>query len=134
DPGSYPWRCEDYRPPEFRDLQLYQFHFGTYWGVDAAGEDTRLARTSRFLDLLYRIEYLHDLGINAIQPLPMQEYPTAVSMGYNGTDHFSPEMDYQAEDPAALERYLEQANRLLARRGAAPLGLEDIRPGPNQLK
>ena len=133
-PDSYPWRSDGFQPPQFRDLQLYQLHFGTYYAVDATGRDVREARTSKFLDLLYRIDYLRDLGINAIQPLPFQEYPSEFSMGYNGTDYFSPEMDYQVEDPNELQRYLDEANRLFAEHGKPGLSLNDIQPGPNQVK
>lgn len=132
--AGYAWRSEPFHPPAFRDLQLYQLHIGTYHAVDAAGRDVRDARTGTFLDLLFRIEYLRDLGINAIQPLPIQEYPSEFSMGYNGTDYFSPEMDYQVEDPGELRRYLDEANRLFALHGKPGLGLADLQAGPNQLK
>ena len=37
-------------------------------------------------------------GVNAIEPLPIVEYSTPRSLGYNGSDLFSPEMDYQVGD------------------------------------
>jgi 1,4-alpha-glucan branching enzyme len=40
------------------------------------------------------VEYLADLGVNAVQPLPLVEFRTPWSLGYNGTDIFSPKMDY----------------------------------------
>lgn len=134
DPGSFPWHDAGFRPPRFHDLILYQLHVGTYYAVGEDGRDLREARTAKFLDLLDRIEYLRDLGINAILPLPVQEYPSEFSMGYNGTDYFSPETDYQVEEEAELRRHLATANRLLAAHGAPPLTLDQIRPGPNQLK
>jgi 1,4-alpha-glucan branching enzyme len=131
---SYPWHDQDFRAPEFRDLVIYQFHVGTFWAVDEHGNDCRAVRTGRFLDLLDRIESLRDLGVNAIQPLPIQEFPSEFSRGYNGTDLFSPETDYQVERDAELARYLAQANGQLAAHGKEPLTLADLRPGPNQLK
>src|SRR5262249_9083249 len=71
------------------------------------------------------IPYLVDLGVNAIEPLPIVEFATEHSLGYNGTDYFSPEMDY-AVGPAELERYVATANRLLTARGHEPLGLQDL--------
>lgn len=133
-PGSFPWHDAGFRPPPFRDLLLYQLHVGTFYAVGKDGSDLRAARGSRFLDLLDRIEYLRDLGINAVLPLPVQEFPSELSKGYNGTDYFSPETDYQVEDEAELQRHLATANRLLAAHGAPPLTLDAIRPGPNQLK
>ena len=61
--------------------------------------------------------------MNAIEPLPIVEYSTPRSMGYNGSDLFSPEMDYQVDD-AELDRYLGLVNRLLAQKGKSPLTRE----------
>ena len=80
--------------PAFNDLIIYQFHIGTYYGTDSLGNDIRPSRVCTFLDVLDRLEYLVDLGINALEPLPVVEFPTETSMGYNGTDYFSPEMEY----------------------------------------
>jgi 1,4-alpha-glucan branching enzyme len=91
-------------------------------------------RRGRFLDLLGRLDHLRELGVNAIQPLPIQEFPSEFSKGYNGTDYFSPETDYQVTDAGELAAYLDTANALLARHGRGPLALDDVRTGPNQLK
>ena len=80
--------------PAFRDLVVYQFHIGVYYAVDGSGNDARRNRPGTFLDVVDRLEYLVDLGINAIEPLPVIEFPTTTSEGYNYTDYFSPEMDY----------------------------------------
>ncbi len=130
--NTYPWQDQGFRPAEFRDLILYQLHIGVYYAVDEHGSDRRLS-VARFLDLLDRVEYLRDLGINAVQLLPVQEFPGESSRGYNGLDLFSPEMDY--EIPAhQLGRYLSRANALLAAHGKPPLTAEQLQPGPNQLK
>jgi 1,4-alpha-glucan branching enzyme len=133
DPGSYHWHDAGYRPPDFRDLILYQLHVGVYYAVDAQGRDKR--RTiGKFLDLLDRVDYLRDLGINGVQLLPVQEFPSETSAGYNGLDLYSPDMDYQVGDATELARYLQKANALLARHGQSPLTIDELRPGPNQLR
>src|SRR5450432_1877954 len=133
DPRTYPWHDAGYKPPPFHQIVHYQLHVGTFYGVDAAGQDKRRS-VAKFLDVLDRIEYLRDLGINTVQLLPIQEYPSDTSMGYNGTDYFSPEMAYEVLDSTELLRYLAKANALLAKHGAAPLAVADLKPGPNQLK
>jgi 1,4-alpha-glucan branching enzyme len=132
-PGSYPWHDAGFRAPAFRDLIQYQLHIGVYYAIDAQGRDKR-QRIGKFLDLLDRIDYLYDLGINAIQLLPIQEYPSETSRGYNGLDLFSPEMDYHIADDTELARYLQKANVFLARQGIPPLRIDDLRSAPNQLK
>jgi len=132
-PASYPWHDGGFRPPEFRDLLLYQLHVGSFYGVDGAGRDKR-REVAKFLDLLDRVDYLVELGINAVQLLPIQEFPTETSLGYNGLDLFSPETHYEVNDPGERQRYFQKANALLARAGQPPLVPEDLEPGPNQLK
>jgi 1,4-alpha-glucan branching enzyme len=134
DATDYPWHDQGWRAPAFRDLILYQLHVGTWWAVDATGNDVRATRGGRFLDVATRLGYLRDLGVNAIQLLPIQEFETEFSEGYNGVDYFSPEGLYQVGADQDLAGYLGPINAALATFGAAPLALEQIRPGSNQLK
>jgi len=133
DPATFPWHDAEFRPPPFNDLIIYQFHVGTFYAVDGAGHDRRVPGGAKFLDVLDRVEYLADLGVTAIQPLPIDEFPTEHSLGYNGTDYFSPDNDY-AVAPADLDRYLKTANRLLANRGQAPLEREHLLSHTDQLR
>ncbi len=134
DPAAYPWHDATWAPPDFSKLVIYQLHVGTWWAVDATGADVRAARGGRFLDVAMRLEYLRDLGINAIQLLPIQEYETQFSEGYNGVDYFSPEQLYQVGGDADLAWRLGKINATLAEFGAPPLTLDQLRPGVNQLK
>jgi 1,4-alpha-glucan branching enzyme len=134
DPAGYPWHDAAWRPPDFRDLIIYQLHVGVWWAVDTAGADKRAARDGRFLDVATRLPYLRDLGVNAIQLLPIQEFETPFSEGYNDVDYFSPEGRYLVGADADLGWYLGRINAALAAFGAAPLTLGDLRPGVNQLK
>ena len=74
DPNTFPWHDQGFNPPAFNDLIIYQFHVGTYYGRDAAGNDDRRGRDCTFLDVIDRLEYLVDLGVNAIEPLPISEF------------------------------------------------------------
>jgi 1,4-alpha-glucan branching enzyme len=140
-PSSYFWHDHGFRTPWFHEAVIYQLHFGTWHAVDHQGRDARSNRVAKFLDAVERIPYLADLGVNFIQPLPVTEFnsvpnpfdPIPRSLGYNGTDLFSPEMDYGVEAPD-LPRYLETVNRLLMDRGQPPLQLVDLEPQINQLK
>ena len=125
--NSYPWQDWRWHTPSFNDLIVYQFHVGTFFGPE------RERRPAKFLDVLDRIEYLADLGVNAIQPLPIVEYSTQRSLGYNGTDLFSPEMDYQVYG-SEVESYLPRVNRLLLQKARAPVSKELLTVPVNQLK
>ena len=125
--NSFPWQDWTWKTPAFNDLIVYELHVGTFFGPD------REKRVCKFLDVMDRLEYLVDLGVNAIEPLPIVEFNTQRSLGYNGSDIFSPEMDYEAPE-AELDRYLALANRLLQQKGKAPLSREILATPLNQLK
>jgi 1,4-alpha-glucan branching enzyme len=133
DSAAYPWHDAGFRAPAFTDLIVYQLHVGRFYARDDAGLDRRINRVAKLLDALDRVEYLASLGVNAIQPLPLVEFQSPHSMGYNGTDIFSPEVDYCVPD-AELPGYVQRVNQLLERRGTKPIGLADLRGQVNQLK
>ncbi|HWY21344.1 MAG TPA: alpha amylase C-terminal domain-containing protein [Candidatus Acidoferrum sp.] len=125
--NAYPWHDSAFVTPDFSNMIVYQLHVGTY-----APSSPGLAST--FLDVIGKIEYLAALGINMLQPLPIDELETDPSMGYNGADYFSPDSPYIVFGQAALSGYLTTINRLLAAKGLASIKLEDITAGPAQLK
>src|SRR3954466_7696074 len=133
DPGGYLWHDSGFRPPAFSDLIIYQFHIGVFYAKDAAGNDVRRHRVCKILDVVDRIEYFADLGVNAVMPLPFQEYQGENSLGYNGTDLFSPEMDY-AVPAAELAPYVVRVNRLLAAKGFGSLTAAQLTGQINQFK
>ncbi|HYX23168.1 MAG TPA: alpha amylase C-terminal domain-containing protein [Thermoanaerobaculia bacterium] len=131
-PDDYPWHDDGFRPPAFGDLILYQLHIGVFY-ASQNGRDVRPRRVSKFLDVLGRLEYLAELGVNAIQPLPVVEWQGMFSRGYNNTDFFSPETDY-ALPPQELGPYVEQVNALLRKKGRGELKAEDLHSQVHQLK
>ncbi|GIH97757.1 hypothetical protein ACFFMN_03490 [Planobispora siamensis] len=130
---SYPWHDEDFQTPAFNELIVYQFHIGVFHARDHRGRDIRPYRVAKLLDALDRIEYLADLGVNAVQPLPFVEFQGEWSLGYNGTDLFSPEMDYCVA-PENLGPYLDRVNALLKAKGCPPLEPRQLSGQVNQLK
>ena len=135
DPNTYPWHDQGFIPPAFNDLIIYQFHIGTYYGQDAAGNDNRAGRDCTFLDVVNRIEYLAALGVNAIEPLPIIEFETTTSQGYNGSDLDAPEYRYTLlPGDARLPLFLATINNLLSKRGQPPLPTGVLDRPINQLK
>ncbi len=123
---AYPWHDAAFVPPDFSNMIIYQLHVGTYAPSSPGAAST-------FLDVIGKIQYMAALGINVLQPLPIDEMETDPSLGYNGADYFSPDFPYVVSRPA-LSGYLSTINRLLAAKGFSPLALSDITPGPAQLK
>ncbi|MGE3932149.1 MAG: alpha amylase C-terminal domain-containing protein [Rhodospirillaceae bacterium] len=127
DPASYPWHDAAWRAPAFSDLVVYQLHVGTFWGP------TPGQRVATFLDAIGRLDYLADLGVTAVQPLPIGEFAGPRSRGYGGSDLFSPEMDYTLEGDQ-VDPYLPAVNAQLARHGQPPLTAAQLVVPINQLK
>ena len=132
-PQSYAWRDDAWRPPAFNDLVIYQLHVGTWWAQDETGRDVRHERGGTFLDVAEKLQHLQNLGINAIQLLPIQEFETAFSMGYNGVDYFSPEGAYLVA-AEQLGWRLASINRMLEGFGKPPLTPAELSQGVDQLK
>lgn len=124
---DFPWHETGYVTPAFHDFVIYQLHAGTFFTPNLP------RKAGTFLDVALKLPHLAGLGVTAIQLLPIQEFQTPYSKGYNGTDYFSPEMDYAVEDPA-LAPYAAQVNGLLDAAGLARYALEDLRGEMNQLK
>jgi 1,4-alpha-glucan branching enzyme len=124
---AYPWHDSAFVTPDFSNMIVYQLHVGTF-------KPSTPGTASTFLDVIGKIEYLAALGVNVLQPLPIDEMESHPSMGYNGADYFSPDFPYVVSAPAALAGYLTTINRLLAAKGFPPVTIKDITPGPAQLK
>jgi 1,4-alpha-glucan branching enzyme len=134
DPQAYAWQATDWRTPPFEDFIIYQLHVGTWWATDASGADARTSRSGTFFDVASRLPYLQSLGITAIQLLPIQEFVTWYSLGYNGVDYFSPETDYQTTDPTLLQTQLSAINTLFTNLGKQPITAAYVQNGSDQLR
>ena len=134
DPQAYAWQAPNWRTPPFEDFSIYQLHVGTWWAPNATGADARTTRSGTFLDVASKLPYLQSLGITAVQLLPIQEFVTWYSLGYNGVDYFSPENDYQTADPALLQIQLAAINELFTRCGGTPVTAGQIARASDQLR
>ena len=127
-PIVFPGTRTRFVPPPFNDLILYQLHVGTFSITPGNGD-------GKFLDVIQRVPYLASLGVNALALLPIQEFPTMFSMGYNGTDLYSPENQYAEADPARLQRYFDQTNAILRNAGQPAYGsIGVLRDSDDQLR
>ncbi len=124
---DFPWHESGYVTPKFDDFVIYQLHVGAFFTPNLP------RKAGTFLDVARKIPHFADLGVTAIQLMPIQEFQTQFSLGYNGTDYFSPEMDFAVED-AELGPYAAEVNKLLDVIGRSRYRVEDLRGEMNQLK
>jgi maltooligosyltrehalose trehalohydrolase len=95
DPSSYRWRRPDWRGRPWRETVIYELHVGTFGGF--AGVARRLPR-------------LADLGITAIELMPVAEFPGSRNWGYDGVLPFAPEHSYGSPDD--LKALVDAAHEL----------------------
>ena len=110
DAAAYPWHDQGFQPPEFSDMVIYQLHVGTFYRSSGTGDGT-------FLDVVEKLPYIAALSVNVLQLLPINEFETDNSMGYNGSDYYAPEFRYAVPDAASRAPYLATANGMLSARG-----------------
>ncbi|HNI18408.1 MAG TPA: alpha-amylase family glycosyl hydrolase, partial [Nitrospira sp.] len=111
----------------FHEFVIYQLHVGTFFTPNLPHKG------GTFLDVARKLPYLADLGVTALQLMPIQEFQTSFSLGYNGTDYFSPEMDFAVAD-AELPDYVAEVNKLLDAKGLRRYHAADLHGEMNQLK
>ncbi|MBT7351115.1 MAG: 1,4-alpha-glucan branching protein [Phycisphaerae bacterium] len=90
-PDQYSWQ-HDMATPNWNELVIYELHAGTFGTVDGGGFPGNFAGVQTHLD------HLADLGINAVELLPVNEFAGDQSWGYNPGHIFSVESYYGGPD------------------------------------
>ncbi|HTX02058.1 MAG TPA: malto-oligosyltrehalose trehalohydrolase [Candidatus Acidoferrales bacterium] len=70
------------RTPAFEHLVFYELHVGTF------------TPSGTYAELETRLDYLADLGINAIELMPLAEWPGERNWGYDGVLYYAPAHRY----------------------------------------
>jgi maltooligosyltrehalose trehalohydrolase len=97
-PGAYPWADQGWRGRSPNDLVVYELHVGTF-----SPEGTFAGATARLVAL-------RDLGVTAIELMPVADFPGQRNWGYDGVSLFAPSRAYGAPDD--LRRLVDEAHRL----------------------
>ena len=86
---TYVWQHDEHPLSSNEELVIYELFVGGFSG----GEPDRQER-GKFQDVIDKLDYLYELGINAIELLPIQEYPGDNNWGYNPRYYFAVESSY----------------------------------------
>jgi malto-oligosyltrehalose trehalohydrolase len=100
DPGAYAWSETEQRwtGRPWETAVLYELHLGTF---TPEGTLTSAAR---------RLPFLKDLGVTAVELMPLAAFPGARGWGYDGVFQFAPFAGYGR--PEDLKAFIEQAHGL----------------------
>ncbi|MEX0618666.1 MAG: malto-oligosyltrehalose trehalohydrolase [Pseudohongiellaceae bacterium] len=91
DPGLTPWHDSPWRNRDWEEIVIYELHVGSF------------TEQGTFSALKEKLPYLAELGVTAIQVMPIAEFPGRRNWGYDGVLPFSPAHQYGTpEDFKAL--------------------------------
>ncbi|NJP08797.1 MAG: DUF3459 domain-containing protein [Leptolyngbyaceae cyanobacterium RU_5_1] len=100
---TYVWQHDDKPLPADHELVIYELHVADFSG----GEDDPHAR-GQYKHVSEKLDYLCELGINAIELMPVKEYPGSYSWGYNPRHFFATESSYGST--ADLKRLIDECH------------------------
>ncbi|AMJ59794.1 malto-oligosyltrehalose trehalohydrolase [Bosea sp. PAMC 26642] len=86
DPLAFAWSDGGWKGRPWEETVLYEAHVGT-----ATPKGT-------FAGLAEKLEYLSDLGITALELLPIADFPGSRNWGYDGVLHYAPDHAYGTPD------------------------------------
>jgi maltooligosyltrehalose trehalohydrolase len=82
DPEAFAWSDQDWKGIALADYILYEMHVGTF-----TPEGT-------FAGAISKLGHLKDLGITAVELMPLGEFPGARNWGYDQVDIYAPHSAY----------------------------------------
>lgn len=86
---EYVWKSDDVPLPENVHLVIYEMHVGDFSG----GEGDPFER-GKYFNVVEKLDYLTDLGVNAIELMPLKTTPGDFNWGYSPAHYFAPEASY----------------------------------------
>jgi maltooligosyltrehalose trehalohydrolase len=95
DASAYEWQTVDWRGRPWHETVLYELHVGALGG---------------FAGVLQRLPELAELGITAIELMPVAEFPGAYNWGYDGVLPYAPDASYGT--PEQLKQLIDTAHGL----------------------
>jgi len=98
DPNAYHWQSLEWRGQSWPDAVLYELHVGTF------------TQEGTFAAARARLPHLRDLGVTALQIMPLAAFPGQRNWGYDGVLQFAPASCYGA--PSDLKALIDGAHGL----------------------
>jgi maltooligosyltrehalose trehalohydrolase len=97
DPKAFAWSDGGWRGLAMADLIIYELHVGTF------------TPAGTFEAVIERLPYLVDLGVTALELMPVAEFPGSRNWGYDGVSLYAPQSSYGG--PEGLRRLVDAAHR-----------------------
>jgi len=95
---------EEFTPPALNEMVIYELHIGTF------GKQGAQSGPGNLEGAIDRLTYLKELGINAVEVMPLAEFAGGYSWGYNPSNIFAVESDYGT--PRTFREFVDECHRL----------------------
>ena len=98
DPNAFQWNDQNWRGLPFTEYVIYELHVGTF------------SPSGTFADVRERLSYLKDLGVTAIELMPVAAFPGKHNWGYDGVSPYAVQASYGGPD--GLKRLVDAAHEM----------------------
>src|SRR6266498_3723298 len=82
DPGAFEWRDDSWCGRPWQDAVIYELHVGAF------------SRSGSFAGVTERLDYLAEIGVTALELMPIADFPGQRNWGYDGALPFAPDATY----------------------------------------
>lgn len=96
DPADFLWQDDNWQGRPWEETILYEIHTGAF------------SPAGTFADITERLQYLTDLGVTAIELMPVADFPGNRNWGYDGALLFAPDTSYGS--PQDLKQLIQAAH------------------------
>ena len=86
DPAAFEWTDSAWKGRPWEQAVIYELHVGTF------------SPNGTFSGVTERLDYLADLGVTALELMPIADFPGGRNWGYDGVYSFSPDSRYGSCD------------------------------------
>ncbi len=101
---NFNWAGDNFSAPGLSNAVLYELCIGSF------NDPNSPANPGTFYDATNRLAYLAQLGITAVEVMPINDFPGNFSWGYNPADIFAAEDSYGGPD--AFKSFVQTAHQL----------------------
>lgn len=97
DPYQFSWTDQNWVGLPLRDYLIYELHTGTF------------SRERTFEGVIPKLGYLRELGVTAVELMPVAEFPGKRNWGYDGASPYAPKSSYGG--PEGLKKLVDACHR-----------------------
>jgi malto-oligosyltrehalose trehalohydrolase len=102
DPHAFAWSDEGWRGRPWHEAVLYELHVGTF------------TSQGNYAGVISKLPHLRDLGVTAIELMPLSDFAGRRNWGYDGVLPFAPDSSYgRPEELKALVQAAHQAGLMV---------------------